>query len=149
MLLRIALMSQLARTHALKASTPQALAVVRALEEHSLAHMPQVDIETTHSLHAGCYARTIRIPANVMLTGALMKIPTLLVFSGDADVIVGDHSERLTGYHVLEGAADRKTAFIAYADTWLTMSFATQATTVEEAEREFTDEYERLMSRKN
>ena len=39
---------------------------------------PQVAIQTTHHFHAGLYSRTIRIPAGVMITGALIKIPTLL-----------------------------------------------------------------------
>lgn len=121
--------------------------MVRQVEAHNL-RAPQVDIETTHALHAGLYARTIMIPAHVRLTGALMKIPTLLVFCGDAHVMMGDHLQHLVGYHVLEGEAGRKQVFRTYADTWLTMSFATQATTVEEAETEFTDEYDRLMSRK-
>lgn len=131
----------------LPAMTAKDVERVKALEYWSLEQR-QVAIETTHSLHAGLYARTIMIPKGTMLTGALMKIPTLLVLSGDAEVIVGDHAHRFTGYHVLSGEAGRKQAFITHADTWLTMAFASNAQTVEEAEREFTDEYEQLMSRR-
>ena len=34
----------------------------------------QVPIETRHVLHAGMYARTICIPAGVLITGALVKV---------------------------------------------------------------------------
>ncbi len=44
-------------------------------------------------------------------------------------------------------SAGRKQAYIAHKDTFLTMSFKTNAKTVEEAEAEFTDDHERLMSR--
>ncbi len=122
------------------------VAKVMALESH-LAQLPQVQIKTQHHFHAGVYARTIRIPAGVMLTGALIKIPTLLVLSGHATVFIGGKSVELQGYHVLPGQSGRKQAFLAHADTDLTMTFATNATTVEQAEIEFTDETELLMSR--
>lgn len=108
---------------------------------------PQVAIQTTHHFHAGLYSRTIRIPAGVMITGALIKIPTLLIVSGHASVFIGGESRLLCGYHILPGQAGRKQVFIAHKDTDLTMVFASSASTVEQAESEFTDETSLLMSR--
>lgn len=131
----------------LPAMTSEEVARVQALESH-LMQLPQVAIATQHHFHAGLYARTIRIPAGVMLTGAMIKIPTLLILSGHATVFIGGQAQDLAGYHVLPGRAGRKQAFLAHIDTDLTMLFATTATTVEQAEEEFTDEADLLLSRK-
>jgi hypothetical protein len=120
---------------------------VRALEEIT-REMPQEDIVTWHVLHGGVYSRTIEIKADVMLTGALVKVPTTLTVNGDIVVFVGDDRVRLTGYQVLPASAGRKQAFIAIADTMLTMAFRTDAKSIHEAEEEFTDDASQLMSRK-
>ena len=120
---------------------------VRRLERDML-QAEQVPIATTHHFHAGMYARTIRIPAGVMITGALIRIPTLLVVSGHVKVFIGGDVIELVGYHIVPGQAGRKQVFLALADTDLTMLFATAATTVEQAEAEFTEEAELLISRK-
>lgn len=127
--------------------TPAAIEKVRALED-VLATLPdQVTCDTWHVLHGDMYARTIRIPAGVMLTGALIKVPTMLVINGDVTVYANDQEIRATGYHVVPASAGRKQAFMAHADTDLTMIFASLAGSVHEAEEEFTDEADRLMSR--
>lgn len=131
----------------LPAMTELEVAKVSCLEE-ALLTVPQVEIKTTHKFHAGVYARTIKIPEGVLLTGALIKIPTVLILSGDATVYIGDQSVRMTGYHVLTGSQGRKQAFATHRDTWLTMIFATEANTIEEAEQQFTDEVEMLGSRR-
>jgi hypothetical protein len=115
--------------------------------ESRLRDMVQVPIATTHHFHAGMYARTIRIPQGVVITGALIRIPTMLIVSGHVTVFIGGDSIELRGYHVIPASAGRKQVFVAHADTDLTMLFPTSAGTVEEAEAEFTDETELLMSR--
>ncbi len=120
---------------------------VRQLEDAALG-LPQVPIQTDHVFHAGMYARTIMIPAGVALTGAQIKIPTILIISGDTLIYGESGSTRYTGYHVALGQCGRKQAFYALQDTYLTMLFPTDATTVDEAEKAFTDEYEKLLSRK-
>jgi hypothetical protein len=120
---------------------------VRRLEAELLT-WPQTGIATDHVLHGGMYARTIVIPAGAALTGAFIRAPTLLIFDGCATVTVGDDVVTLTGRRVLSASAGRKQAFLAHADTSLTMVFATQAKTVGEAEAEFTDEAHLLVSRK-
>ena len=139
-------MSDIALGPALPAMSDDALAKVRTLETALLA-APQTDLSTDHLLHAGMYARTICIPAGTALTGALIKRATVLIVNGHATVYTGDGTLELAGHHVLPASAGRKQAFIAHADTWLTMIFPTQAVTVEEAEAEFTDEADRLLSR--
>lgn len=129
------------------AMTAQAIDKVRELEAIT-RDLPQVEIATDHVLHGGMYARTICIPAGVLLTGVFIRVPTVLVFDGNATVNAGDEPVTLVGYHVLAASAHRRQAFVAHADTRLTMVFATQAKTVAEAEAEFTDEAHLLFSRK-
>lgn len=128
------------------AMSSNAIAAVRVLEE-SVRELPQEPIETHHVLHGGMYARSITIPAGVVLTGAEILVPTTLVVNGDVTVYVGDDSIRMQGYCVLAASVGRKQAFIAHEDTMLTMIFATKATSIEQAEEEFTHEAHLLMSR--
>ncbi|QII84251.1 hypothetical protein G3T20_05765 [Bordetella hinzii] len=129
------------------AMSPDAIDRAQRLTEASLM-LPQVEIQTQHVLHAGIYARTIRIPAGVLLTGVVIKVPTVLVFDGHCTVYVGDDKTvELAGYHVLPAEAGRKQVFLAHADTMLTMMFPTDARTVTEAESQFTDEADMLLSR--
>lgn len=125
----------------------EAIDKVRDLEAIT-RDLPQVEIPTDHVLHGGMYARTIRIPAGVVLTGVFIRVPTLLVFDGNATVNAGDDAVTMVGHHVLAASAHRRQAFLAHDDTTLTMVFATQAKTVAEAEDEFTDEAHLLFSRK-
>lgn len=120
---------------------------VRALESCSAALLPQVNISTSHVLHAGMYARTIMIPAGVMLTGALIDIRTTLIICGHVHVFIGDETAEIIGYRVLAAEAGRKQAFVAVTDTYLTMLFKTDAICVADAEEEFTSETHLLMSR--
>lgn len=129
------------------AMSARAVADVRRLESLS-AQRPQAALETTHQFHAGIYARTIKVPAGVLITGALIKIPTTLIVSGETIMYGEGGAVELRGYHVMAAQAHRKSAFLARSDTWITMLFATDATTVEEAEAEFTDETDMLMTRR-
>jgi len=114
----------------------------------AMAELPQVPIRTEHILHAGLYARTVFVPAGVIITGVLIKIPTLLIVHGDALVYIGGASLRLEGYNVVPAAAGRRQVFVAESDLHLTMLFASDAASVDQAERQFTDEFEQLISRK-
>lgn len=136
------------RCQSLSPSAPAAVARVEKLEEQ-LKLLPQVEIHTQHVIHAGLYARTITIPAGVALTSARIKRATLLIVSGDVIVSGSGQPFRVTGHHVLPASAGRKTAWYAVEDTELTMLFPTSARTVEDAEREFTDEVDTLLSHRN
>ncbi len=118
---------------------------VRELEAVVLQH-PQIAIDTDHVFHAGLYARTVMVPAGVVITGALIKIATLLIVQGDALVYVNGGSRQVSGYNVITASAGRKQAFVAQTDTYLTMIFRSDSETMEDAEAEFTDEADDLMS---
>lgn len=130
------------------AASADALVKLRAAE-FALSQTPQIDVATEHVLHGGMYARTVRLGSGVIITGALIKIPTMLVFNGHADVLIGDEWAEFNGYGVIPASAGRKQVFVTRSAVELTMIFPTQAKTVEEAEAEFTDEAGRLMSRRS
>ena len=113
----------------------------------SLSHLPKIDITTHHVLHAGMYSRTVTIQPGSLIVGVLIKVPTTLVINGDVSVYLGDQTLRLTGYNVLPASAHRKQAFFAHTETSITMSFVTDATSIEQAEDQFTDEAGALVSR--
>lgn len=131
---------------AVQAMSSQQVEQVRSLEEE-LKKLDQVELATHHVLHGGVYSRTIVIPAGVAITGALVKVPTTLIINGHVTVHLGGQTTHLDGYHVLPASAGRKQAFYAFADTSLTMIFATGASSIGEAEDEFTDESDQLISR--
>ncbi len=133
-------------TPCLPAMTADAISKVRRLEALSLTQCEQVEFPTSHLLHGGMYARTLTMQAGSVLTGALLKVPTTLIVAGDCMVFIGTDVIELHGYNVLPGSAGRKQVFVALTDLAMTMLFPTQAKTVLEAEKEFTDEYALLMS---
>lgn len=126
--------------------TPAAIARVRELETYMLATEPQFKLKMQHFLHleAGLYARVCYLPADRQMTGALIKLPTLLLVEGNVLVCLGEEVRELTGSTILMASAGRKQAFRAITDTKITMIFPTMARTVAEAEREMTEEWERL-----
>lgn len=119
-----------------------------AVFEAALGALPQVEIQTEHLIHAGMYARTIKIPAGVGIAGVLIKIPTILIVSGHAAMHLDGKQIELKPYCVIKGSRHRKAAFVAISETFMTMVFPTNAKTVYDAEQEFTDEGDNLMSRK-
>jgi hypothetical protein len=133
---------------AIPAMSPAAIDKAREMET-VVAAMPQVGIFTDHVIHAGMYSRTIMIPAGVWLTGALVKIPTILTVHGEVEVYIGEDCIVLSGYAVLAASANRKQVFYARTDTWLTMTFKTQSRDVGEIEKEFTDDHELLGSHRD
>jgi hypothetical protein len=131
----------------LPSMSPDAVENVRRFEV-ALGRYPLARLHTEHSFHAGIYTRTIKLPAGVALAGVTIKVPTVLIISGDVLTYGDNGTTRITGYHVTLGQPGRKQAFVALTDTWMTMMFATDAQDVETAERQFTDEYENLGSRR-
>ena len=123
-----------------------AVSKVRDLEAQVLK-LPQIQIATEHTLHAGMYARTIMLPAGAVLTSALIKIATILIASGHFYGYVGEKPLEMKGYHVLAASAYRIGAWVAIEDTYFTMVFKTDAITIAEAEEQFTDDAHKLMSR--
>lgn len=131
---------------ALPPTSPEALSRLAAVQE-VLLRGEQIAIRTEHVLHGGMYARTVRLPAGTVITGALIKVPTMLIVEGDCKVLVNDEWGELSGYNVFPASAGRKQVFVALSETRITMLFPTRAQTVDQAEKEFTDEWELLVSR--
>ena len=139
-------MSKIATRATIPAMNQESIGKVRQLYEVTKT-MPQIPIDTYHVIHGGMYARSIMIPANSMITGALIRIATILIVQGDVVAYIGDKSIELHGYNVVSASAGRKQAFVALSDVYMTMIFPTDVKTVAEAEDQFTDEADLLVSR--
>ena len=109
--------------------------------------LPQAELPTTQLLHAGMYARTMFVRAGVTVVGAFMQCATILIISGDMKVYIGAETVEFHGYNIIPASAGRKQAGYAITDTYVTMLFPTEAKTIEEAEEEFTDEADKLITR--
>ena len=132
------------RSFAVPAMSSSQIAIVSRFEAAERLR-PQLEAKLHHLIHAGIYHRTIELKAGTRITGALIKKPTAVTISGDAEVWLGGKTVRITGYAVLPASAHRKQVFTALADTWVTMAFRTKARTVEAAEKEFTDDWAQLV----
>lgn len=119
--------------------TPQAQEMIQAVARE-LRKYPQVDIETEEHLHAGVYSRTCKFPKGTVACGALIKRTTQMVMYGHMRFNNGMQIREYKGYHVFEGQAGRAQIGYALEDTWFTVFAHTDATTLEEARKEFTDE---------
>lgn len=128
------------------ATTPEALETIARVEQR-MRTMPQIDLVTEHILHAGMYARTIHLAANVAIVSVLIKVPTMLTVNGKCRVFAGEDWRDIEGFHVIPASAGRKMIYITVSPTDITMVFPTRAKTIEEAERQFTDDAEMLLSR--
>lgn len=115
--------------------------------EAFLLTRPQVDLQTTHVLSGGIYARTVHIPAGVGLTGATHKKDHVCVLQGDITVLTDDGGKRLTGQHVIAVKAGIKRAGIAHAPTTWTTLCRTDLTDLHEIEAELVEEAEQLQTR--
>lgn len=124
---------------ALPATHPELRAKIEEFENALIGKEP-VEVPTQHVIHAGMYARTIAMPAGMVLTGALMKRATIVIVCGRAAVLAGEEWVELDGYNVCPASAGRKQVFVSRSQVVITMLFPTQARTVEEAEAEFTDD---------
>ena len=115
--------------------------------ESVLKQLPQETIATEHIIHGGIYSRTIFMPKGLVITSAEIKIPTTLTICGQAKIYLGNNLIEADGYIVVPASAGRKQVIYAVSDVYLTMSFKTSSTTIEEVEQEFTDYYKDLISR--
>jgi hypothetical protein len=128
--------------------TETAIETVRVVQ-NAMLKLPQVDLPIHHTLHGGMYSRFVVIPAGVAVAGALILVPTILVVNGNATIYANDQAYEVNGYQVLVASAGRKQLVVSHSDTSITMLFATNASTIEEAEDEFTSESHLLASRRH
>jgi hypothetical protein len=105
--------------------------------------------KTKHLVHGGVYTRTVIVPTHTLFTGVLLKVPTTLIVVGKISIYVGEKTILLRGYNVLPGSADRQCAFYTHSTVGMSMSLATTATSVEEIQKEFTDETHLLVPLEN
>jgi hypothetical protein len=138
---------EIALSAELLSTNETALAQTYRLQEE-LLKVSDVEVVTDHVIHGGIYTRTIRLAPEIVLVGALIKIPTTLIVSGRTAVFTGAEWIELEGVHIIPARAGRKQTFVTRADTTIIMSFRTDAKTVAEAETEFTDEAEQLVSQR-
>jgi hypothetical protein len=129
------------------ANSPEMLQVLNDVQDVLMA-APQIPLLTEHVIHGGMYARTVRLDPGTIISGAQVKVPTMLIVQGHARVFVRDDWQEIAGFNVIAASAGRKQLFVALSPVVITMVFKTAARTVEEAEAEFTDESDLLLSRR-
>ena len=133
-------------------TAPNTLAKLVAVQSE-LLKLPQIEVHTDHVLHGGIYTRTIRMKPGTYVMGAHYKVSTTVILAGNLWAYVGQGWKQFTGYNVIPASKGRKQLFATpYENTeeaMITMSFRTDAKTVEQAENEMTDEAELLMSRQS
>lgn len=113
-----------------------------------LETLPAVHLDTVQKLYAGCYSRTLFIPAGTVVESVEIKCATQLVVVGHARFSDGDHTTEVNGVHVFTGLPGRKGACYAISDVVTVMFFASGAKTFDEAEHEFTNEVDDLLTTK-
>ncbi len=133
---------------ALAPSSPATLARLRVLHTRTL-QFPQISLATAHLLHGGMYARTIRLDPETLMNGSLILRATIIIIHGDCTIVAGDSLVDISGYNVLPGEAGRKQSFLTRGPVEITMIYATQAATVDDAENEVFGDADELMSRKD
>lgn len=137
-------MSELAKVELVPTAT---LETVNRIESYEVEarKLPQIHIQTEHLFHAGMYARTIRLEPRVAITSVFIKIPTVIVINGACEVYDG-RWRRVAGYNVVPASAGRKMVYVTETQTEITMLFPSKVKTVKEAEEQFTDETDLLLS---
>jgi hypothetical protein len=89
--------------------------------EDMLFKLPQVPLQTTHEFCDGIYARTLCIPAGVVLTGAIHRSENfLLVRSGDITVWTEEGMKRAQAGAMVKSLPGAKRVGYAHSDTLLT-----------------------------
>jgi hypothetical protein len=141
-------MNEIVMPSAFGLARPADVEAIRRFEKEVMLRVPQADIPIEHHLHAGLYVRSSVVPAGMIATNVCIKIPTVVIISGSVLVSNGKFVQDIEGNQVILAFAGRKQVFCTRKETFITMCFATQAQTIEEAEAEFTDEVELLTSRR-
>lgn len=126
-------------------ATPDAIYKVNQLAIQIRDQLPACPFVTEHMLHAGMYTRTVRLPAGAVCAAVQIKAATVLIFAGSADIYVNDKLIHVDGYTVMPGSAGRKIAFITHSEVAMSMMFPTDAKSVDEAQKQFTDEHAMLV----
>jgi hypothetical protein len=111
---------------------------VLAATQAAMLKKPQVQIEVVHVFVNGMCARTIMIPADVELVGAVHLTDHVNIMCGDITLYSSEGEKRLSGYHVIPSPAGVKRAGRTHAPTCWTTILRTDLTTAEEVEEQLT-----------
>lgn len=131
---------------AIPAMTEEQIDRIFEFEKHLADNFPAEPVTTHVVIHGGMCARTVYLRAGTAYTGSVIKVPSVITLCGDCMVNNGDSKIHVKGYNTFPAAAHRKQALIAIGDTVMTMTFATQAKTLEEAEAEAVEDVSALAS---
>ena len=115
------------------------LSVVQMEEE--MRHLPQVKLETIHHFSDGCYARELRIPAGVMLSGALHKTNHHWILS-KGKIFVKNKQDKVVyqaPHHGQTYAGDKRIIF-AFEDAVFTTFHVTELKDIDEIGRKILGE---------
>lgn len=109
-----------------------------AIEDYSLANLPQVEIPTKHYFSPGLYAREITVPPFALITGVIHKHPQINILSkGIIRVTIGeDIAEIAAPNTVVSPAGVKRLAYTLTEVVWTTIVH-TFLTDLEEIEKEF------------
>lgn len=93
------------------------------LAEAFLKEHPQVHIETKHYFSKGVYAREIKIPAGVILTGEIHKFTNLNILSkGKIQVLMGDAVQEIEApFTVVSPPGTKRIAYTITECVWTTI----------------------------
>ena len=139
-------MNELTNIPVLPSLTPEQDSTLIELKEEMLK-LPQLDLKTEHLIHGGMYFRSLELKQGTVLLGARIIVPTVVTIVGSARLFTPEDSFDITGFAVLPGYQGRRMVMLALSDVKMSMAFKTDAKTVQEAEAEFTDESDELLSR--
>lgn len=105
--------------------------------EDELAAMPQVQFLTDHHLFAGCYYRSILVPAGCALTGAVhLHANILCLVRGKAYILNGPEPQLVEAPWCGVGPAGTKRVGLAIEDCVFLSALATPHTEVAKIEQE-------------
>jgi hypothetical protein len=120
---------------------PALMPRVEALQRE-VSKLPQYEPETKHYFHAGMYCREVFRHAGVVVVGKVHKQEHFyLIVSGTVKITDGDGpAQEVTGPHLFLSKPGTKRAVYAVTDTLCMTFHATEALTVEDAEKQLVEE---------
>lgn len=109
---------------------------VTALQEE-MTKLPQVELSTRHTFHAGIYVREVFRPAGTLIVGNVHKKEHLYyVVSGTIVVTTDEGVQEIEGPAIIKSSPGTKRAVLAVTDALCMTIHRTDAQTPEEAEPE-------------
>lgn len=114
--------------------------------EEELGKLPQVDLQTQHSVTGGVYARTVLIPAGCAVVGAIHSKDHISVFIGDVTCTTDEGMKRMTGHHVFPCKSGIKRVVYAHINSIWTTCIKTDETELDKIEKDCTIEYQKLQT---